>query len=101
MRKGTLLVLALSLMAALLVGCNSSTVKIGWVESSGLTHRSTRYSSFDGLAWVTFRAETDQAIVFNFGSPSTREHWCSKSLLLVAKSSGRRRSVKTPPALSS
>ena len=66
MRKATLLALASLLMTSLLVGCVSSTVKVGWVGSSDLGHIGYRYTTFDGMERKTFRAEAGQTISLDY-----------------------------------
>jgi len=66
MRKAILLALASLLMASLLAGCVSSTVKVGWVGSSDLGHMGYRYTTFDGVERKMFRAEADQTIALNY-----------------------------------
>jgi len=66
MRKATLLALALLLMTSLLAGCGSSTVKVGWVGSSGPGHTGCCYTTFDGMERKMFRAEADQTITFDY-----------------------------------
>jgi len=58
--------LALLLMTSLLVGCGSSTVKVGWVGSSDSGHIGYRYTTFDGVERKTFRAEADQTMTFDY-----------------------------------
>ena len=64
--------LALLLMTSLLVGCGSSTVKVGWVGSSGPGHMGYsytmgyRYTTFDGVERKTFRLEAGQTITFDY-----------------------------------
>jgi len=58
--------LALLLMTSLLAGCGSSTVKVGWVGSSGPGRMGYRYTTFDGVERKMFRAEADQAITLNY-----------------------------------
>ena len=63
---------ALLLMTSLLVGCGSSTVKVGWVGSSGPGHMGYsytmgyRYTTFDGVERKTFRPEAGQTITFDY-----------------------------------
>ncbi|MEA3439452.1 MAG: hypothetical protein U9R58_04140 [Chloroflexota bacterium] len=72
MKKATLLSLALLLMAGLLIGCNSSNVKIGWRGSSGPGHMGYHYTmkysytTFYGVERKTFRAEAGQSITFEY-----------------------------------
>ena len=58
--------LALLLMISLLVGCGSSTVKVGWVGSSDSGHIGYRYTTFDGVERKTFRAEAGQTMTFDY-----------------------------------
>ncbi len=58
--------LALLLMTSLLVGCGSSTVKVGWVGSSDSGHIGYRYTTFDGVERKTFRAEAGQTMTFDY-----------------------------------
>jgi len=58
--------LALLLMTSLLAGCGSSTVKVGWVGSSGPGHTGYRYTTFDGVERKTFRAEAGQTIGLDY-----------------------------------
>ncbi len=58
--------LALLLMTSLLVGCGSSTVKVGWVGSSDSGHIGYRYTTFDGVERKTFRAEAGQTMTFEY-----------------------------------
>lgn len=58
--------LALLLMAGLLVGCSSSTIKVAWMGSSGPGHIGYRYTTFDGVERKTFRSEADQTITFDY-----------------------------------
>ena len=58
--------LALVLMSTLLSGCGSSSIRIGWTESSGLNHKSAQYASFDGVERKTFRAEDGQTITLDY-----------------------------------
>ena len=62
MRKIPLLTLVLSLMAGLLVGCDSSNVKISWSELSSSRQKNVSYASFNGMEQKTFRAKAGQAI---------------------------------------
>jgi len=66
MKKITLLTLALVLMAGLLVGCNSSNVKISWSEFSGSNQKNIHYDSFNSKEWKTFRAKAGQAISLDY-----------------------------------
>jgi len=66
MTKATLLALVLLSMTGLLVGCGSSTVKIGWVGSSGPGHTGYRYTTFDGVERKTFRAQAGQTISLDY-----------------------------------
>jgi hypothetical protein len=50
------------IISTLLVGCGSSTLKIGWRETSGLKRKRASYTTFDGVQRKTFRAQTGQAI---------------------------------------
>jgi len=58
--------LALLLMTSLLAGCGSSTVKVGWVGSSGPGRMGYRYTTFDGVDRKTFRAEAGQTMTFDY-----------------------------------
>lgn len=58
--------LASLLMTSLLAGCGSSTVKIGWVGSSGPGRMGYRYTTFDGVERKMFRSEADQAITLDY-----------------------------------
>jgi len=58
--------LALLLMISLLVGCGSSTVKVGWVGSSDPGHMGYRYTAFDGVERKTFRSEAGQIIGLDY-----------------------------------
>jgi hypothetical protein len=58
--------LALLLMTSLLVGCGSSTVKVGWVGSSDPGHIGYRYTTFDGVERKAFRAEAGQTMTFDY-----------------------------------
>ena len=58
--------LALLLMISLLVGCGSSTVKVGWVGSSDPGDIGYRYTTFDGVERKTFRAEAGQTIGLDY-----------------------------------
>ena len=58
--------LALLLMTSLLVGCGSSTVKVGWVGSSDSGHIGYHYTTFDGVERKTFRAEAGQTMTFDY-----------------------------------
>jgi len=58
--------LALLLMTSLLVGCGSSTVKVGWVGSSGPGHMGYHYTTFDGVERKAFRAEAGQTMTFDY-----------------------------------
>jgi len=66
MRKGTLLALALLLMTSMLIGCGSSTVKVGWRGSSGPGHMGYHYTTFDGVERKKFRVEAGQTIPFDY-----------------------------------
>ncbi len=61
-----LVALALLLMTSLLAGCGSSTVRVGWVGSSGPGRMGYRYTTFDGVERKTFRAEADQTMTFDY-----------------------------------
>jgi hypothetical protein len=53
--RNLIIIFAVSLI---LVGCTgSSTLKRGWVETSGLSHRNVRYNYFDGTERQTIRAK--------------------------------------------
>jgi len=58
--------LALLLMTSLLTGCGSSTVKVGWVGSSGPGRMGYRYTTFDGVERKTSRAEAGQTMTFDY-----------------------------------
>jgi hypothetical protein len=48
-----LISLILILSAVILAGCNSTTIKIGWVESSGVSNQTASYESFKGTVEKT------------------------------------------------
>lgn len=61
-RWSTLATLTLLALAALLAGCGSSSLKIGWRETSGLKRKHAEYVTFDGTQSKAFRAEAGQTI---------------------------------------
>ena len=64
--RNCLAALALVLVSTLLVGCGSSSIRIGWTESSGLNHKSAQYASFDGVERKTIRAQENQTITLDY-----------------------------------
>jgi hypothetical protein len=50
------------MISALLVGCGSSTLKIGWRETSGLKRKHASYNTFDGVQRKYLRARAGQTI---------------------------------------
>jgi hypothetical protein len=43
------LMFSVFMIGLLLAGCRSSAIKIGWVETSGPSYRTARYSTFSGI----------------------------------------------------
>ena len=64
--RTTLLILTLLWTSVLLIGCGRSTVKVGWIGSSGPGYTGYRYITFDGLERATFRAEAGQNISLDY-----------------------------------
>ena len=64
---GALAALALVLVSTLLAGCSSSSgIRIGWMESSGLKHKSAQYTSFDGVEQKTLHVKAGQTITLDY-----------------------------------
>ena len=58
----TLAALTLLALTALLAGCGSSNLKIGWRETSNFKRKHAEYVTFDGTQSKAFRAEAGQTI---------------------------------------
>lgn len=66
-RRGIVFVgLALLLLAPLLAGCGSSSLKVGWRETSSLKQKQAQYVTFDGTQTKTFHAEAGQTITLEY-----------------------------------
>ena len=67
MRRNMLLTLLVVLLGTVLLGCSAtSSLKRGWVETSGLSHTNVRYNYFDGVERMSFRAEKGDKIQLDF-----------------------------------
>lgn len=64
MRRKFLLTLLFAVFLGITVfGCSgTSSLKRGWVETSGLSHANVRYNYFDGVERMSFRAEAGDKI---------------------------------------
>jgi hypothetical protein len=63
MSAGQKIGLVILLLALALVGCSGrSSLRRGWVETSGLSHLDIRYNTFDGVERRSFRAAEGQDI---------------------------------------
>jgi len=64
MRRKFLLTLLFTVFLGITVfGCSAtSSLKRGWVETSGLSHANVRYNYFDGVERMSFRAEEGDKI---------------------------------------
>jgi hypothetical protein len=49
-----------------LAGCGSSSVKIGWLETSGVSHKTARYETFSGSEQATNCADAGQTITLDY-----------------------------------
>ena len=58
--------LVLLLLTHLLAGCGSSSLKVGWRETSSLKRKQVQYVTFDGTQTKTFRAEAGQTITLDY-----------------------------------
>ena len=45
----SLQMMAIFILITILTGCSSTTLKLGWSETSGLSHKSARYTTFRGI----------------------------------------------------
>ncbi len=61
MKTRSLFIVILAL-AVLLMGCSRTSIKMGWRESSGRTHKSARYETFSAVERVAIRAQAGQEI---------------------------------------
>lgn len=66
MRRAILLTTALLTVVGLAIGCGRSSLKVGWRETSGLRHKTARYSSFSGVERASFRAQADETIELDY-----------------------------------
>lgn len=68
MRVRPAIVVAVSLLTVvgLMVGCGRSDLRVGWLETSGLRHKTARYRSFDGLERASFRAQSGETIELDY-----------------------------------
>jgi hypothetical protein len=49
-----------------LAGCGSSSLKVGWRETSSLKQKQAQYVTFDGTQTKTFHAEAGQTITLEY-----------------------------------
>lgn len=54
--------LALIVLSTALVGCGSSSLKIGWLELGGRQRKRAQYVKFDGMESKSFRVEAGQTV---------------------------------------
>ena len=60
--RTTLTMLSLVVAITLLVGCGSTSLRIGWRSFGGANRKRASYVSFDGVESRTFRAEAGRTI---------------------------------------
>jgi methionine-rich copper-binding protein CopC len=67
MRRKFLYTFLAVLLAAFMFGCSGvSSLKKGWVETSGLRHANVRYHYFNGVEQMSFRASEGDDIQLDF-----------------------------------
>jgi hypothetical protein len=64
--RATLSALMLLLMSIFLIGCGSSTVRLGWSESKLPGGWRADYATFDGIEQTTFRVEKGQTVTLDY-----------------------------------
>ena len=64
--KARSFLLVLLAISAILAGCASSSVKIGWYESTSATNVSARYATFTGVERATVHAGAGQTITLTY-----------------------------------
>jgi hypothetical protein len=60
--RAALIIASLFVATALLVGCGSTNLRIGWRSFNGSNRKRAKYVSFDGLESKTFRVEAGRTI---------------------------------------
>lgn len=62
----TLLSITICILTLSLVGCSSSSVKVGWLETSGVSHKTARYETFSGSEQAKICADAGQTITLDY-----------------------------------
>ena len=64
--RATRSALTLLLMSILLIGCGSSTVRLGWSESKLPGRWRADYATFEGVEQTTFRVKKRQTVTLDY-----------------------------------